>query len=215
MARTEPSPTLPRWAGLPVSGSLALLSLTVAAFAIEIEVEDGLVSIEAAHEPLDVVIENLANESGFRLIWQEPLQRRVDVRYHRRPLPDALNELLQTESYLLLLPDPSDARGERPSVPATLWIFPDGSGEAVSAAEFLETVLLQGRIGEKKAAIRELRRLDTAAAVESLGDFGDTRSRDIIQDALSDPDPGVRRRAVEILEELDDEAMFRALFSAE
>lgn len=201
MTRSKPSPALPRWAGLPVFGSLALLSLTTAA-AFEIEVEEGLVSADAANAPLDAIVETLANASGLRLVRREPLQRRVDLRLDRRPLTEALDELLQAESYLLLLPGESDAAVDLRSVPGTLWIFTEGSDEAASAIEFFETVLLQGGIGEKKAAIRELRRLGTRAAVRSLSL------------ALGDPDERARAAAMEALTTIGSDEALAALASA-
>lgn len=72
---------------------------------------------------------------------------------------------------------------------------------------FLESVILQGSVGDKKVAIRELRKLGNS---EALGDIGDTRSVNIISVALRDPDPELRQRAAETLDQLRDDALFHA-----
>ncbi len=204
--RNEPFTTAPRRAGLLVAGSLALFLLPVASFGIEVEVEAGRVSIDATNVPLDELVETLAREGGLRLVRREPLRRSVSVDIDSRPLADVLDELLKTQSYLLFLPVESAAKprqpNDEPGIPATLWIFPEHSGDAASALLFFENILIQGQAGEKKAAIRELRRLGTAEAVQSLSL------------ALGDNDERIRNAAIEALTKIGGDEALAVLASA-
>jgi HEAT repeat protein len=53
-----------------------------------------------------------------------------------------------------------------------------------------------------------------ATAVAALGDLNGSHAVNIISQALRDPDPEVRERATELLEELNDDALFHALYPA-
>ena len=67
---------------------------------------------------------------------------------------------------------------------------------------FLETVVLQGAVGDKKAAIRELRRI------------GDKDATAALSVALSDDDPRVRKAAIEALSLIGSDDALAAIASA-
>jgi len=67
---------------------------------------------------------------------------------------------------------------------------------------FLETVLMQGAVGDKKAAILELRKLGTAEAIAT------------ISMALGDNDPRVRKSAFEALTRIGGDDALAAIASA-
>jgi HEAT repeat protein len=68
--------------------------------------------------------------------------------------------------------------------------------------DFLETVLLQGTVGDKKAAIRELRRMGGSDAVATLSM------------ALADDDPRVRKATFEALSRIGGDEALAAIASA-
>jgi len=53
------------------------------------------------------------------------------------------------------------------------------------------------------------------AAINSLGDISDEYAISVIQQALQDPDPEVRERAIEVIDEINGDAAFRALYPPE
>jgi hypothetical protein len=69
-------------------------------------------------------------------------------------------------------------------------------------ALFLETVVLQGTVGDKKAAIRELRKI------------GDSDSIAVLSTALADEDPRVRKAAFEALSRIGGDEALAAIASA-
>jgi len=69
-------------------------------------------------------------------------------------------------------------------------------------SEFLETVILQGTVGDKKAAIRELAHL------------GDSEAIAILSVALGDDDPRVRKAALEALSRTGGDEALAAIASA-
>jgi len=68
--------------------------------------------------------------------------------------------------------------------------------------EFLETVILQGTVGDRKAAIRELRRIGGSDAVATLSM------------ALADKDPRVRKATLEALSRIGGDDALAAIASA-
>jgi len=167
----------PRWAGLLLAGS-----------------RDAMLSVRASDAPLGDVIEPIAEAAGLRIVATGLPERRIDIDIPARPLAVILETLLSGESYQLFVPA---ADGVSSQVPVTLWLFDEGS----EATAYYETVLLHGRVGEKKKAIRSLRHLATAAAVESLAL------------ALGDDDHRVRNAALEALAAIGGDDALAAIAS--
>lgn len=115
-----------------------------------------------------------------------------------------------------LAPDPPGARQSPATVPMDL-VAVDGIDEPASVpvaealrrefayeparAVLLETVVLQGTVGDKKAAIRELRHLGNDDAVQALSQ------------ALVDDDPRIRRASLEALSAIGSDAALAAIAS--
>ena len=66
-----------------------------------------------------------------------------------------------------------------------------------------------------KLAIHDPNPIVRMAAINSLSDMGDVYSVSVIQQALQDPDEAVRERALEVIDEIDGDAAFRALYPPE
>jgi len=197
----------PLWAGLLIVGSLAPLFAGAEDRAgdLSVRVDAGLVSLSAYNVSVQDVIDEIATQSDLRVVRHVTLDRVVTLNLDRQPLPDALDEILKNDSYQLYQgvsnEDEAEAEAVNP-VPGTLWIFSEGSSLAPAATVFFEAVILHGSFQEKKEAIRELRRLGTPDAANTLSL------------ALSDPDSRVRDAAFSALAKFDGEEALAAIASA-
>ena len=179
----------PLWAGLLIISGLAppFAEATESTVAMSVSFDDGLVSVSASSVPVKDVIEAIADKASLRLVEHVEFDRQVTLDIDRRPLPDALAVILDNDSYMLYqaMPNTDD---DADVIPGTLWVFSEGTSLAPTATIFYEAVLYQGTFREKKEAIRELRRLGTPAAVQTLSlalSDEDARIRDVALSALS------------------------------
>jgi hypothetical protein len=195
----------PLWAGLLIVSSLAPLfaGANERADQVSVQVDRGLVSVTARNVPIQDVIDEIATQIDLRVVQHVALDRVVTLNLAQQPLPDALDEILKNDSYQLYQATSSEdeAKSDNP-VPGTLWIFSEGSSLELGATIFFEAVILHGSFREKKEAIRELRRLGTPDAANTLSL------------ALSDPDSRVRDAAFEALSKFDGEEAPAAIASA-
>ena len=181
----------PLWAGLLILGSLAPPFATHAEVANDfaLRVADGLVSLSADGASLQQIIDEVVLQADLRLIQHGSLEQAVTVTVREKPLDEFFDELLKDQSYQLFRATGNvDAANSLGPVPGTLWIFSAGQSPPPVATVFLEAVLHFGTLAEKKEAIRELRRLATDAAVETLSlalQDADRRVRDAALDALA------------------------------
>ena len=199
----------PLWAGLLILGSLAPLvaGANEGEDKLSVRVDDGLVSLIARDVPVQDVLQEIAAQSDLRIVQHVALDRLITLNLDRQPLPDALDEILKNDSYQLYQgvsnEDEAEAEAEGVNpVPGTLWIFSEGSSLAPAVTVFFEAVILHGSFREKKEAIRELRRLGTPDAVNTLSL------------ALSDEDSRVRDAAFEALSKIDSDEAVAAAASA-
>jgi len=194
-----------RWAGLLIFSSLvpAFVVADEGISDLQVRVDDGLVSVIAQDVPVRDVLREIAVKNDLRLVQHVVLDRLVSLTIERQPLPDVLDEILEDDSYQLYQgvsgeddSDPDEA------VPGGLWIFSEGSALAPEATMFFEAVIYQGTVGEKKEAIRELRRLGTPSAIQTLSL------------ALSDDDTRVSNAAMEALSRIGGDEALAAIASA-
>ena len=186
----------PLWAGLLLFGGLAH------ALELSIEIDDGAVTAEAQDVPLQIVVDELTAKAGLRLIQHVSLDHAVSIAIDGQPLTDVLEDLLVEYSYQLYRSQPGGNNdGMIGPAPGTLWIFSEGESTAPAATVFFEAVLYFGTIAEKKEAIRELKRMATGAAVQSLSL------------ALHDAEAGVRDAALEALSAIGSDEALAAIAS--
>ena len=194
----------PLWAGLLLLGNPALLLAAGGndGASVSVRIVDRHVSLSVHDAPLQLVVDAIVAETGLRLIQHAELERNVTVAADEQPLHRFLDELLRDHSYQLFEAQ-RNAAGTPPlgPVPGTLWIFSAGQSPPPAATVYLEAVLHFGSYAEKKEAIRNLRRLGTAAAVETLGL------------ALQDPDDRVRDAALDALAIIGSDAALAAIAS--
>jgi len=195
----------PLWAGLLILGSLAPLiaGADERTGDLSVRVDAGLVSLSAYNISVQDVIDEIATQSDLRVVQHVTLNRVVNLSFERQSLPDALDEVLENDSYQLFqAATHEEGVGIDNPVPGTLWLFSEGSSLAPAATMFFEAVILHGSWREKKEAIRELRRLGTPDAVNTLSL------------ALSDEDSRVRDAAFEALSRIDSDEAVAAAASA-
>lgn len=185
--RTSSTSLLSAWAGL--------LILCSPAYSAEPMVHsDGhLVRLSVQNTPLGDVVIEIAAAADLRLVQHVALDRLVSVDTDWQRVPDLLEDILSDHSYQLYLPQSGYP------IPGSLWIFSEGSALAPAATAFLEAVIFQGDFAEKKEAIRELRRLATPEAVQTLSH------------ALGDDDSRIRKAALEALSTIGDDESLAAI----
>lgn len=160
------------------------------------------VTAEGRDVPLQAAIDELSAKAGLRLIQHVALESHVSIAVEGKPLDALLDELLEDYSYQLYQA-PADT-GEAhfiAAAPGTLWIFSEGESGAPAATVFFEAVLYFGTLAEKKEAIRQLKRMATEAAVQSLSL------------ALHDTEPRVRDAALEALSSIGSDEALAAIAS--
>ena len=195
----------PLWAGLLILGSLAPLFAGASdrTGELSVRVDDGLISLSAHNVSVQDVIDEIATQSDLRVVQHVALDRAITLNLARQPLPNALDKILKNDSYQLYQATSSEDEAESDNpVPGTLWIFSEGSSLELGATIFFEAVILHGSFREKKEAIRELRRIGTPDAANTLSL------------ALSDPDSRVRDAAFSALAKIDGEEALAAIASA-
>ena len=233
------------------------------------------------------LIEALAAACGLRLVRLTELSGAVRLSGEALPLAEFVDRVLAGSSYQLHV---TNAAGPRRGA---LWIFSTGDAIPPDAALLFETTLLQADIGERREAVRQLRRIgnddavrllslalaDTdarirdaaeealaaigstaalavlasaaangdaatraeatvalstsgrddaldelalaladpdprvrATTVHAIGNLPASASRQLLRRAFDDPDETVRQAALDVLDELDDDALFHAVF---
>ena len=195
----------PLWAGLLIVSSLAPLFAGASdrTGELSVRVDGGLVSLVARDVPVQDVLQEIATQSDLRVVQHVALDRVITLIIGRQPLPEVLDEILKNVSYQLYqaTSNADEAESDNP-VPSTLWIFSEGSSLELGATIFFEAVILHGSFLDKKEAIRELRRLGTPDAANTLSL------------ALSDPNSRVRDAAFAALSKFDGEEALAAIASA-
>jgi len=195
----------------PLGAGLLILCSLVPSFAAEgdqpgelqVLMRDGLVTLHARNMSVEDVIREIAIRSDLRLVQHVHLDEVLSITIEQQSLPDVLREVLGDDSYQLYQAVPGDDVADPgEAIPGTLWIFSEGSALAPAATMFLEAVIYQGTVGEKKEAIRELRRLGTPDAIQTLSL------------ALGDDDPRVSKAAMEALSWIGGDDALAAIASA-
>ena len=194
--------SFPLWAGLLIISGLAppFVLSEQHTDTLSVQIDAGLVTVAARDVPVGNVIKEIAAQSDLRLVLHADLDRPITVDVAGATLPEVLAIVLEGGSYQLYHSGP--ASDDADYDPGTLWIFSEGEAQAPTATLFLEAVFYHGSPREKIEAIRELRRLGTPAAVNSLSL------------ALGDENTNVRHRALEALERIGGDEAMAAIASA-
>lgn len=192
----------PLWAGLLVLGGLVHPSWGMAD-GLSIHLDADTYTIDAEQVPLQLLIDELAATAGLRLVQHVSLDQHVTIEAEYASLRDALSGLLGNHSYQLFQAQAgNDGDAAMQPAPGTLWIFSEGESRTPASTMFFEAVLYFGTLAEKKEAVRELKRMATDGAVQSLSL------------ALHDAEPRVRDAALEALSAIGSDDALAAIASA-
>jgi hypothetical protein len=137
---------VPLWAGLLLLGNPVLSwAANENVGELQVHYKDGLVSLTAHEVPLDIIVQEIALKADLRLVQHVALDRLVSIEIGPQPLPNALDEVFDNESYQLYqaATDKGGAEDNQP-IPGALWIFSEGSAFAPAATGFLEVVVIEG-----------------------------------------------------------------------
>lgn len=111
-----------------------------------LSLSEGLVSLDADGAGLKPLLQDLSQQSGFKLWMADNLPpRQISARFERQPLEQVLRRLLKNGSYALVLDDQSSISaiyilppGEEQSEPPGIVLHND-SAEQIILQQFLES----------------------------------------------------------------------------
>jgi hypothetical protein len=187
--------------GQRVLFSLLLLVLLVLPASAEqgltVEWRGESLSVSAVRVPRSRILEEVARRTGLEIRGLRELSEEVSVRFSRLPLREALDQLLaREENYLLLLEDAVSRGGTRPGL---VWVF--GTREASPTQEIARLTGEHGARLPKTSAAR-----DEAERQPALHAGGPEVNEAALQQSLSDPDPAVQTKALDLLVENNRQA---------
>ena len=215
-------------AALALTGLLAAAGVgaTEIAPAVDVHVRDGRVSVKVASVPLRAVVEAVASLHGASVTGLQGDATLVTANFTDLPLPEALNQLLQGRSYLLVQASgsqsgqlrriavvngtPSDGRIS-PTAVAKTTVAPPATADVVDGglAEALQVLAVALDQDDPMLRVQLLERV----AAWKLDD----PSRRILLARLSaDPNPEIREVVLDVIHaDQDPEARRAALASME
>ena len=225
-------PALAALTGLIVGFSIQ--NATHAAERLRVELNDGLLTIEANDVAVQDLLEEIAGRAGLALSLPNSLPRRVTVEFDELALPVAIDRVLHGMSYALQYAPGSSAN--------KLWVFTNGAANAETSGELRvesestppeppqDGNLLDDGAAMRLEAVAALADQETDPfafalasavvdespavryeAIHALGEIGGGVSTRLLQQALFDADPDVRTAAVDALGQITGEQSANAL----
>ena len=205
---------------------------------IEVEVRNGLVSLDVRNAPLADVIREIGEVAGFETVVQGSLDTQITRSLTEMPVYDAVRRLARETIFVIIhAPDASGAEAAsineirlyrstlgQPPLPRVITV-PEGVDpellaglSADDARERVRAVQKLGRTGEESALAvfeRVIRQDDDpmvrGQAAAALGKFGSERAIPALQAALDDLEQSVRVQAVRGLGHIGGESSARIL----
>jgi hypothetical protein len=171
--------------------SLAAQPAAVRADELAVDCTGNQILLDAGVVPRQAIIESVVAACDLRLVRKSELGGELLAPTRRIPLSSLLEQVLGEESYLLLLAD------EAGSGRGALWIFE--TGDLLTPATREEATLLNGEFSERRATVRELRRLANDEAIR------------LLSFALADADERIRDAAAESLSAIGGDEALAAL----
>lgn len=170
--------------GLRAVALLLVLGAPIAARAgSTVDWKDGGLTVRAEYMPLASVLAEVARRTGIRIVGAQDLHESVTLGFSEVSLEDGLRRLLAGRSYVIII-DPT-ALGK--TLPIEVWLLGRGASGAA------------GMTGEGEDSSRGPGRL-AAGSEATADDPPGARLRGF----LADPDPAIRRFAVERLGEVGE-----------
>jgi hypothetical protein len=182
-----------------LSGAFAESPPTGTDAAVEVALNDGLLTLRASEAPLVDVIREIGNAVGFETLVYGELRHQITRSMTDVPLEDALAELLQDVSNVMTF-DPSAAL-------AQVRLY--GTSAAAGASPAAETDTPEPAVITRKLDPETAARL---AAIRDEAAQGVLEAQEELTRLLrEDADPAVRSRAAAALGEIGDPAVVSAL----
>ena len=208
-------------AGLLVLGNpaTAVGSHDQAASYLQVSVDTDHIGVTARNVATQDILYEIARLSDLKIVQYIPLQQAISLQFEQLPLRLALKRILAKDSYQLYQSQPTNSDElEGHSRSSTLWIFSEGSSDALTAATILESQLRTGNTRARIEAIKSLKKLGSPEAIDALSlaladedswirgeavnafaEIGGDSSDAYLAQALKDEDAAVRATVVEAL----------------
>ncbi|MCH7822628.1 MAG: HEAT repeat domain-containing protein [Proteobacteria bacterium] len=208
-------------AGLLVLGNpaTAVGSHDQAASYLQVSVDADHIGVTARNVATQDILYEIARLSDLKIVQYIPLQQAISLQFEQLPLRLALKRILAKDSYQLYQSQPTNSDElEGHSRSSTLWIFSEGSSDALTAATILESQLRTGNTRARIEAIKSLKKLGSPEAIDALSlaladedswirgeavnafaEIGGDSSDAYLAQALKDEDAAVRATVVEAL----------------
>ncbi|MFQ5828837.1 MAG: HEAT repeat domain-containing protein [Candidatus Methylomirabilia bacterium] len=193
------------------------------AAAIDVVVEDGLLTVDVRDVALADVLRAIGEQAGLKVSIRGDITTRVTRSFTDVPLEEGIRRLARGHSVALFHDAP---QGETEAGPLTeVWVMESSPGQAVRTrvdprerATQLRTVRALARRRDEAAGAELSRILSQAAdpivrsrAAAALGQMGSAQAATALTTALSDQAPAVRIQAVRALRRVEGERAIQAL----
>lgn len=191
---------------------------------VELEISDGLVTLNVRGAGVEQTVRELAAQAGFDLVVSGEVRGSVNSSLQAVTLGRAIDELLRDHSFVWLQ-DPGGfgcrdtlwVYGEGDSGPVARWFHDRRPADVDDRLDLIESLSrtypddaigqLQGMLYDERVEIRE-------AAIRSLAEFDSADAAAVLALALADSDPGVRQDVVDALGDMDNSAAAQYLLQA-
>ena len=179
---------------------------------------DGLLSVKAQDIGLVELLDEVASQCGFTVVWYVVLERRFSVEFHRLTLAQGLPRILRNRSYMLSTPSAAKTPATVASA-QTLWILPQADEKYLTQPSMLATKSANRSLADASAldvarlasALSDGDLEDREQAALALGRSGQARAVAPLSEALVDRHAEVREAAVGALAEIGGADATRAL----
>ncbi len=230
------------WAGLTNVGQVSELDSSAgeprSGEYLRVNVDGGLVYLQARDARLEDVIERIATRGDLRVIANGPIEGRLNLDLRGQPLVNALGRILRRHNFVLHQPRKSSTDGLRGRpLPLRLWIYSDqpwassrsivvspsatvenraatGHGSSAGRIETSSSIAednTKETIGALVSAMADANPRVRQEAVSALGEISESNILPTLQVALSDADNSVREAAIEAVLDVGGQQAARSL----
>lgn len=201
--------------------------------AIEVQLRNGLLTLDARGAPLGEVIRAIGEESGFKTAIEGVVDTPVERSLVAIPLETGLRYLLDDVPHVMFYPLPKDGESSRQLREIRLYGREPETAQLPPFASESDAVMppISAEPGARMRAIRESARSTDQGAISSLGrvlhedddpgmrglaarelgEIGGDSALPALQSALEDTEESVRIRAIRALAQIDSDRATRLL----
>ncbi len=200
----------------PALGTSAMSEAPISSHGLDVvRFANDRLTVKVQAASLEVLIEEIARQSGIAVILPASLKDRVSVRFRELPLEEGLRRLLRHHSFVLeYAPLTGHARGSNLLRPSTLWVLPGGaSAHAMQRLPAEDSSADDARIdiGVWQAALNSDEPNDRLEAIVALEESEHPDAVPSLESALQDDHEDVQEAAIAALAEIGGDAAVHAL----